>query len=410
MGGVLAAAVNTHAPPLRTVVHMSRAASHDPRHEPGPRVRRTLIVTNDFPPRQGGIQSFVHEVAIRQPSGSIVVYASDHDGAGAFDAAQPFPVIRHGSGLLLPTPAARRRITAVAREHRCSAVWFGAAAPLAVLAAALRRTGVERIVATTHGHEAGWAMVPGARQVLRRIGATCDVVTYLSEYFSRRLAPALGPRATLRRLTPGVDVETFHPGVDGSAVRARHGLTGRPVVVCVSRLVPRKGQDALIRALPAIRSAVPGAALLLVGRGRFHDELARLARRLGVAEHVVFAGSVPAIELAAHYAAGDVFAMPCRTRRGGMDVEGLGIVYLEASALGMPVVVGNSGGAPEAVRNGETGYLVDGRDVTAIADRTAELLDDAPLRAKFGEAGRQWVQAEWRWDVVAAELRAMLDT
>jgi phosphatidylinositol alpha-1,6-mannosyltransferase len=386
---------------------MSQAASQDA--HPSPCVRRTLIVTNDFPPRQGGIQSFVHEVAIRQPAGSIVVYASDHDGARAFDAAQPFPVIRHHNGLLLPTSPARRRITAVAREHDCSAVWFGAAAPLALLAPALRSVGAERIIATTHGHEAGWAMLPGARQVLRRIGSTCDVVTYLSEYFSRRLAPAFGPRATLRRLTPGVDVETFHPGVDGSAVRARYGLTGRPVVVCVSRLVPRKGQDALIRALPAIRSAVPGAALLLVGRGRFRDELARLARRVGAADHVVFAGSVPASELAAHYAAGDVFAMPCRTRRGGMDVEGLGIVYLEASALGLPVVVGDSGGAPEAVRDGETGYLVDGRDVTAIAERTAELLDDAPLRAKFGEAGRQWVQADWRWDTVAAQLRTMLD-
>ena len=373
------------------------------------RVRRALIVTNDFPPRQGGIQSFVHEVAIRQPPGSIVVYASNHDGAGAFDSAQPFPVIRHHTGLLLPTPAASRRVTAVARRHGCSAVWFGAAAPLALLAPALRRAGAQRIVATTHGHEAGWAMLPGARQVLRRIGGTCDVVTYLSEYFSRRLAPALGPHATLRRLTPGVDVETFHPGVDGSVVRARHGLSGRPVVVCVSRLVPRKGQDALIRALPAIRRAVPDAALLLVGRGRYRDELARLARRVGVADHVVFAGGVPAGELAAHYAAGDVFAMPCRTRRAGMDVEGLGIVYLEASALGLPVVVGDSGGAPEAVRDGETGYVVDGRDVAAIADRTAELLDDGPLRAKFGEAGRQWVQAEWRWDAVAAKLRALLD-
>jgi phosphatidylinositol alpha-1,6-mannosyltransferase len=391
---------------LRTVVHMSPAEFTAPGRA---QVRRTLIVTNDFPPRQGGIQSFVHEVAIRQPPGSIVVYASDHDGARVFDAAQPFPVIRHPSGLLLPTPAARRRITAVAREHACRAAWFGAAAPLAVLAPALRAAGAERIVATTHGHEAGWAMLPGARQVLRRIGGTCDVVTYLSEYFSRRLAPALGPRATLGRLTPGVDVETFHPGVDGSAVRARHGLMGRPVVVCVSRMVPRKGQDALIRALPAIRRAVPGAALLLVGRGRHRDELARLARRVRVADHVVFAGGVPGSELAAHYAAGDVFAMPCRTRRGGMDVEGLGIVYLEASALGLPVVVGDSGGAPEAVRDGETGYLVDGRDVTAIADRTAELLDDAPLRAKFGEAGRQWVQQVWRWDVVAAQLRDMLD-
>ena len=279
--------------------------------------RRTLIVTNDFPPRQGGIQSFVHEVAIRQPPGSVVVYASDHDGSAEFDAAQPFPVIRHPTGLLVPTPAARRRIVATAREHRATAVWFGAAAPLAVLAPALRRAGAERIVATTHGHEAAWAMLPGARQALRRIGSQCDVVTYLSEYFRRRLAPALGPRATLRRLTPGVDVETFHPGVDGTAVRERYDLRDRPVVVCVSRLVRRKGQDALIRALPAIRRQVPTAALLLVGRGPYHDELLQLAREHGVAEHVVLTGGVAAHELAAHYAAGDVFEIgraSCRER------------------------------------------------------------------------------------------------
>jgi phosphatidylinositol alpha-1,6-mannosyltransferase len=373
------------------------------------RARRTLIVTNDFPPRQGGIQSFVHEVAIRQPTGSVVIYASDHEGSAAFDATQPFPVIRHPTGLLVPTPAARRRVVAAARQHGAEAVWFGAAAPLALLAPALRRVGVERIVATTHGHEAGWAMLPGARQALRRIGTQCDAVTYLSEYFRRRLAPALGPRATLRRLTPGVDVETFHPAVDGTAVRERYDLRDRPVLVCVSRLVRRKGQDALIQALPAIRRAVPGTALLLVGKGPYHDELLQLAREHGVAEQVVLTGGVPAGELAAHYAAGDVFAMPCRTRRRGLDVEGLGIVFLEASALGLPVVVGDSGGAPEAVRDGETGYLVDGRDTAAIAQRCAELLDDAALRAKFGEAGRQWVQSDWRWDTIAAQLRQMLD-
>jgi phosphatidyl-myo-inositol dimannoside synthase len=371
--------------------------------------RRTLIVTNDFPPRQGGIQSFVHEVAIRQPAGSVVVYASNYDGAADFDAAQPFPVIRHPTGLLLPTPGARRRIAAVTKEYGTSAVWFGAAAPLALLAPALRRAGAERIIASTHGHEAGWALLPGARRVLRRIGDECDVVTYLSEYFHRRLAPALGRRATLRRLTPGVDIETFQPGVDGAAVRAQHGLADRPVVVCVSRLVPRKGQDALIRALPAIRRAVPDATLLLVGTGPYHAQLRRLARRMGMAEHVVLTGSVPASQLPAYYAAGDVFAMPCRTRRQGLDVEGLGIVYLEASALGLPVIVGDSGGAPEAVRDGETGYLVNGRDVRAIAERSAELLDDALLRAKFGEAGRQWVLSAWRWDSAAARLRELLD-
>jgi phosphatidylinositol alpha-1,6-mannosyltransferase len=372
-------------------------------------VRRTLVVTNDFPPRRGGIQSFVHEVAIRQPSGSVVVYASDHDGSAQFDATQPFPVVRHPAGLLVPTPGAARRVAATAREYGCAAVWFGAAAPLGLLAPTLRRAGAQRIVATTHGHEVGWAMVPGGRQALRRIGTQCDIVTYLGEYFRRRLAPALGRHATLRQLTPGVDVETFNPDLDGSAVRARYGLAGRPVVVCVSRLVPRKGQDVLIRAMPAIRRQIPDAALLLVGKGRIRDELRRLAERTGVAEHVVLTGAVPADELAAHYAAGNVFAMPCRTRRLGMDVEGLGVVFLEASAAGLPVVVGDSGGAPDAVRDGETGNVVDGRDVDAVARQVGELLGDAQLRHKLGGAGRRWVEQEWRWDIVAARLRDMLD-
>jgi phosphatidylinositol alpha-1,6-mannosyltransferase len=371
--------------------------------------RRTLVVTNDFPPRQGGIQAFVHEMAIRQPSGSVVVYASDHHGSAPFDAAQPFPVLRHPSGLLLPTPAARRRVTAALEDFGCTAVWFGAAAPLGLMAPALRAAGAQRIVATTHGHEAGWAMLPGARQALHRIGEGCDVVTYLGDYFRTRLATTVGRDAELVQLTPGVDTDTFRPDVDGSAVRARYGLTGRPVIVCVSRLVPRKGQDTLIHALPAVRRQVRDAALLLVGAGRYRDELETLAASLGVADAVVFAGGVPHRELPGHFAAGDVFAMPCRTRRGGLDVEGLGIVFLEASASGLPVIVGDSGGAPDAVRDGETGLLVDGRDVSAVADRLIQLLRDDALRARMGAAGRAWAERDWRWDVLADRLHALLN-
>jgi phosphatidylinositol alpha-1,6-mannosyltransferase len=375
----------------------------------GTEPRRTLIVTNDFPPRQGGIQSFVHELALRQPLGSVVVYASDHEGSVPFDAAQPFPVLRHPTGLLVPTPAARRRVVAALQDFGCTAVWFGAAAPLGLLAPALRAAGAHRIVATTHGHEAGWALLPGGRQALRRIGAGCDVVTYLGAYFRRRLAGTVGRSAELVQLTPGVDVDTFRPDVDGSAVRARHGLTGRPVVVCVSRLVPRKGQDTLIEALPALRRQVPDVALLLVGAGKYGAKLQRLARSRGVDDAVVFTGGVPHDDLPAHFAAGDVFAMPCRTRRGGLDVEGLGIVYLEASASGLPVLVGDSGGAPDAVRDGETGYVVDGRDRSAVVDRLAELLADGDLRDRMGRAGRAWVERDWHWDLLAGRLRGLLD-
>ena len=372
---------------------------------------RTLLVTNDFPPRAGGIQSFVHNLAVRQPPDSLVVYASRSEGWARFDAAQPFEVVRAGTTLLLPTPKTRREAVALARARGCDTAWFGAMAPLGLLGPALRGAGVEWTVALTHGHETGWAALPGARAVLRRIGGDTDVVTYLGGYTRSRLEPALPPGTRLERLAPGVDADQFHPrlrATEGAGLRRSLGLADRPVVVCVSRLVPRKGQDMLIRALPEIRRRVPDAALLVVSNGPYRRDLERLARQTGVASHVIFTGAVPGRELPAYYAAGDVFAMPCRTRRRGLDVEGLGIVYLEASASGLPVVAGDSGGAPDAVRDGETGFVVNGRDAGAVADRVATLLADPELAGRMGRAGRAWVEAEWQWDTVAARMHTLL--
>jgi len=373
-----------------------------------PAATRVLVVTNDFPPRQGGIQSYVHELARRQPDGSIVVYASDYDGSRGFDAAQPFPVVRARTSLLLPTPAVARAAAGLVGEYGATAVWFGASAPLGLLAPALRRAGASRVVASTHGHELGWAMLPAARQALGRIGDATDVVTYITGYTRDRLGSAFGPRPQLRQLTPGVDVETFHPGIDRQDVRRRCRLGSAPVIVCVSRLVRRKGQDQLLAVLPDVRRRVPGTRLLLVGQGPEEQRLRRLAARVGVEDAVAFAGGVGLAELPAYYAAGDVFAMPCRTRRAGMDVEGLGIVYLEASACALPVIAGDSGGAPEAVRDGETGFVVGGTDRAALTDRLVRLLEDAQLRRRMGAAGRAWVEQDWRWDVVAARLRGYL--
>lgn len=369
----------------------------------------TLLVTNDFPPRPGGIQAFVHNLAVRQPRGSVVVYASTWRGAAKFDAEQPFEVIREDTGLLLPTPAVARRAVDIARAVGADSAWFGAAAPLGLLGDPLRRrAGVSRVVAQTHGHEVGWAALPGARGLLRRIGRDADVITYLGEYFRVRLDRVLHGLTELRQLAPGVDTDLYHPGVDGAEVRARYRLGDRPVIVCVSRLVPRKGQDMLIRALPDVRRRVPGAALLIVSGGPDRDRLVRLSRELDVSEHVVFTGGIEWEQLPEHYAAGDVFAMPCRSRRGGLDVEGLGIVYLEASAIGLPVLAGDSGGAPDAVREGVTGYVVPGRDLPAITDRLVALLSDRDLAARMGAAGRDWVRQRWRWDTQAERMRALL--
>lgn len=384
----------------------------------------TLLVTNDFPPRPGGIQAYLHALATRLPAGELVVYAPAWAGAAEFDAAQPFEVVRHPATLMLPVPPVLRTARDLIRSHGLDTVWFGAAAPLALLAPWLRAAdgmgsaggsgfagsaGVERVVACTHGHEVGWAMLPGSRQALRRIGSTVDVVTHVSRYTRSRFAAAFGPMAALELLPPGVDTEVYRPDPAAAAhVRRRYGLAGRPVVVCVSRLVPRKGQDVLVCALPRIRRRVPGAALLLVGGGPYRGRLVRLARQVGVAEHVVFTGSVPWSELPAHYAAGDVFAMPCRTHGRGLDVEALGIVFLEAAACGLPVVAGRSGGAPETVREGETGVLVDGRDIEEVAATVADLLADPEQAAKLGAAGRDWMRRGWRWEQRATRLAALL--
>jgi phosphatidylinositol alpha-1,6-mannosyltransferase len=371
-----------------------------------------LIVTNDFPPRSGGIQSFVHALATRLPPGTACVYAPAWAGAAEFDARQPFPVVRHATSLMLPVPGVARQAASILSEYECDTVLFGAAAPLGLLAPSLRKAGATRLVALTHGHEAGWAALPGARSLLRRIGDDVDVVTYLGEYFRIRLARALSAQAAARmvRLAPGVDTAAFRPGAGGAAIRERLGIpAGRPVVGCVSRMVRRKGQDTLLRAWPAVRAQAGGdPLLLLVGDGPYRGQLDARAARLGLGDSVLFTGPVPWADLPAYYDAANVFAMPCRTRRGGLDVEGLGIVYLEASATGLPVIGGDSGGAPDAILPGETGYVVPGGGTSELADRLIELLADPAGAAAMGDKGQEWVDREWRWDLVAGRLAEIL--
>jgi phosphatidylinositol alpha-1,6-mannosyltransferase len=341
---------------------------------------------------------------------SLTVYAPQWTGADDFDAhTAAYQVVRHPGTLMLPVPGVERRMRRLIAQHRVDTVWFGAAAPLALLAQRARQAGATRVLASTHGHEVGWSMLPVARSVLRRIGDDSDVVTFVSRYTRGRFASAFGPHAALQHLPPGVDTDRFCPDPASRAeLRARYRLGERPTVVCVSRLVPRKGQDMLIRALPAIRQRVDGVALVIVGGGPYLETLRRLAERHRVSEHVTFTGGVPAADLPAYHAMADVFAMPCRTRGAGLDVEGLGIVLLEASATGVPVIAGYSGGAPETVRHSKTGLVVDGRSVSQITDAVAELLANPDRAAAMGAAGRDWVMAHWRWDALAARLSELV--
>jgi phosphatidylinositol alpha-1,6-mannosyltransferase len=376
---------------------------------------RVLLVTNDFPPRRGGIQSYLENLVgelVTAGRHSVVVYAPKWKGDVDYDVtarAAGVEIVRHPTSLMIPEPTVALRMRRLIAEHDIDTVWFGAAAPLALLSPLARKAGATRVIASTHGHEVGWSMLPLARNALRRIGNDVDVVTFISLYTRSRFAAAFGPGAALEHLAPGVDTDRFEPNsVARAELRARYGLGERPVVVCVSRLVPRKGQDMLIRALPAIRQRVPDTALVIVGGGPYADDLRRLADGFGVAEHVTLTEAVPSDELPAHHAMADVFAMPCRTRGSGLDVEGLGIVYLEASAMGVPVVAGRSGGAPETVVDGETGLVVDGWDVGAIAAAVGDLLADPDRAAAMGRAGRDWAVDNWQWRTKAERLSELL--
>jgi phosphatidylinositol alpha-1,6-mannosyltransferase len=376
---------------------------------------RILLVTNDFPPRSGGIQSYLENLVaelVKTGTHTLTVYAPKWKGSEAFDVEADlsgYEVVRHSTTLMVPEPSVAMRMRRLIASHDVDTVWFGAAAPLALLAPLARDAGASRVIASTHGHEVGWSMLPLARTALRRIGNDTDVVTFISQYTRDRFASAFGPRAALERLSPGVDTDRFEPdSVARAELRARYRLGERPVTLCLSRLVPRKGQDMLIRALPAIRQRVDGAALVIVGGGPYRTTLHQLAHQIGVDEHVVFTDGVPGDELPAHHAMADVFAMPCRTRGAGLDVEGLGIVYLEASASGVPVVAGRSGGAPESVVDGETGLVVDGGDVGAIAVAVGDLLADPDRAAQMGAAGRGWVVDNWQWRTKAQRLGELL--
>jgi len=372
---------------------------------------RTLVVTNDFPTRQGGIESFVYALADRLPADEVVVYTAAMPGDRTFDALLPFTVVRDPTSMLLPTPAVARRTADVLRAEDCDAVLFGAAAPLGLLADRLRQAGARRVVGLTHGHETWWAKVPAARHALRRIGTGCDVLTYVSEFCRRRIATALSDDVAARmvRLAPGVDTQVFRPGVGGAVIRERLGIDpDRPVLVSVSRFVDRKGQDALIKAMPHVLRTVPDALLLLVGDGPTRGRLDRLVRDNDLARSVVFAGAVPWSEAPGWFDVGDVFAMPCRTRKGGLEPEALGIVFLEAQACAHPVLVGDSGGAPETVLHGETGYVVDPFNPLAIAARAVDLLSDLDRARSMGEKGRAWVEREWSWEESVAILRGLV--
>ena len=370
-------------------------------------IPRTLLVTNDFPPRVGGIQRTLWSLSAALPSDRLSVIAPTWEGDAAFDAAAPFDVRRVPARFLWPTPGIVRAIEEERSRADAEVVLFGDAFPLALTGARLAANGTPYVVAA-HGFDYWLSTVPVAHAVMDRMTSRASrVVVMCSRFVARRVRTAVASDVPVSVLYPGADLERFRPDLPTGDLRERHALVDRPVVVCVSRLVARKGQDVLIRAMRPILRRVPEAALVLVGGGPREEALRRMAEALprGV---VVFAGEVPEEELPRYYALGDVFAMPCRNRLGGMEVEGWGNVFVEAAACGRPIVVGDSGGAPETVAHGETGLLVDGRDVGGVADAVASLLEDPAYARRLGKAGRARVETGHTWAGAAERLAGWL--
>ena len=373
-----------------------------------------LFVTNDFGPRAGGIETFIIGLIQRRPFGQTIVYTSFQENSERYDADwltnYGVRVIRDRSKILLPTPRVAFHLRNIVKSEGITTAAFGAAAPLGLLSASIKRAGVRRTVALTHGHEVWWAKVFPFNLLLRRIGSTVDVLTYLGEFTRNAISHGLTVQAqqSMVKIAPGIDVDHFLP-TDASALRKSLGLTEKKVIVSVGRLVHRKGQDRLIEAMPEILKTVSNAHLLLVGEGPHRDHLQKLIQKHRLEGSVTLIGRIDYKDLPSYICVGDVFAMPSRSRLMGLEVEGLGIVYLEASACGLPVLAGNSGGAPDAVVQNETGLVVDGTNNKEIADAAIELLTKVDLSKKMGAAGRQWIVENWRWEIWSRSFEDLLN-
>ena len=372
-----------------------------------------LFVTNDFGPRAGGIETFVIGLIERRPFGQTIVYTSAQTGSEAYDQAWKanfgVTIIRDRAKILLPTPRVARNLSRVIKESNIQVAAFGAAAPLGLLSASMKKAGVRKTVALTHGHEVWWAKVFPFNCALRKIGTSVDSLTYLGEFTQQAISKSLSKAAAQKmvKIAPGIDVDHFSPQ-NSAQLRKELKIDDKRVIVSVGRLVHRKGQDHLIQAMPEILKRVPDAHILMVGQGPYLSHLKKLVQELNLVDHVSFIGRIQYAQLPQYICAGDIFAMPSRSRFFGLEVEGLGIVYLEASACGLPVIAGSSGGAPDAVLAGVTGIVVDGENNQEIAAGAIKLLQDLPASKAMGLAGREWIIENWRWEIWADRFNKLL--
>ncbi len=366
-----------------------------------------LLVTNDFPPKIGGIQSLLWEWWRRLPSDRFAVLTSPYAGAAEFDAAQPFRVERVAEPVLLPHPIMVRRVNDLARRFGAELVVLDPAVPLGLIGPSLALP----YDVVLHGAEVTVpGRMPGSKQALAYVLRNARHVIAAGSYPAAEAERAAGRALPTTIVPPGVDVERFRPLTalerDESRRRFELPIDGR-VVLGVSRLVPRKGFDNAIRAVARLAPTHPDVVLAIAGGGRDEQRLRRLAADLGAP--VRFLGRVPNDDLPRLYGCADVFTMLCRNRWGGLEQEGFGIVFVEAAACGVPQVAGDSGGAAEAVADGETGLVVrDPDDVSEAVAALSHLLDDDAERQRMGKAARRRAEVEFSYEVLAARLGAAL--
>jgi phosphatidyl-myo-inositol dimannoside synthase len=376
--------------------------------------KNILVITNDFGPRTGGIETFVIGLLERIVDCNVIVFTSQQGDTSEYDQQwlKKFgvQVIRDRSRILLPSVRVAKRAKRIAQSHNVEVLVFGAAAPLALMAPRLRKAGIKKIIALTHGHEVWWARIFPFNLAMRRIGNSVDHLTYLGEFTRQAISRSLSQKSidSMVKIAPGIDTSHFSPQSDAIHRRTELGLEGKKIIVSVGRLVHRKGQDKLIEAFPTIVREIPNAHLLIVGEGPYRTHLEKLVERLSLKENVTFVGRIFYDDLPSYLSASDVFVMPSRSRFFGLEVEGLGIVYLEASACAIPVVAGISGGAPDAVQEGITGLCVDGTNAAQIAEAVIHICSDSKRAAKMGLAGRNWIIEQWRWEIWSKEFNTLL--
>jgi phosphatidylinositol alpha-1,6-mannosyltransferase len=376
--------------------------------------KNILVITNDFGPRTGGIETFVIGLLERIVDCKVIVFTSQQGDTSEYDQQwlKKFgvQVIRDRSKILLPSVRVAKRAKEIAQSHNVEVLVFGAAAPLALMAPRLRKAGIKKIIALTHGHEVWWARIFPFNLAMRRIGNSVNHLTYLGEFTRQAISRSQSQKSidSMVKIAPGIDTSHFSPQADAIHRRTELGLEGKKIIVSVGRLVHRKGQDKLIEAFPTIVREIPNAHLLIVGEGPYRADLEKLVERLSLKENVTFVGRIFYDDLPSYLSASDVFVMPSRSRFFGLEVEGLGIVYLEASACAIPVVAGISGGAPDAVQEGITGLCVDGTNAAQIAEAVIHICSDSKRAAKMGLAGRNWVIEQWRWEIWSKEFNTLL--